>query len=85
MPKVAPLNKYAARKDAVRRAINVGMARKDLKPDDLDKRQVINKNTLFLRKREADTMRLGELWRIDDIVKFTDEEILQMFGRGGTR
>lgn len=84
MPKVKPLGLFADRKDAARRVINTAMARNDIKADDLDRRKVINKSTFFKRKRETDTTRLGELWMLDKVLHFTDDEILQFFGRGGT-
>ena len=46
-----------------------------------DLKSAINENTLGKRKRLPETFVLGELWRIDDILHFTDAEILQMFGR----
>lgn len=82
MPKIKPLGVYADRKETTRRVLSIGMARKDMSIDDLDKRQIINKSTMYLRRKEPDTLRLGELWKLGDVLKLTDEEILQMFGRG---
>lgn len=79
MPKTPCLGKYGERKETVRRIVKVGMARKALKNADL--KSAINENTLGKRKRLPETFVLGELWRIDDILHFTDAEILQMFGR----
>lgn len=79
MPKTSELGKYGERKKTVRCIINVGIKRKALKNVDL--KSAINENTLGKRKRLPETFLLGELWRIDDILHFTDAEILQMFGR----
>lgn len=84
MPKLKPLGLYADRKETVKRIIGAGMKRKALKADDLERRKIMNRNTYFKRKREANTARLGELWDLDRVIGFTDNEILQMFGRGGT-
>lgn len=82
MPKVKTLGMYADRKEAVRRVINVGLARSGLTGIDLDRRNIINRSTLVKRKAEGETIRLGEIWALDRVLHFTDDEILQMFGRG---
>lgn len=82
MPKVKTLGIYADRKEAVRRVINVGLARSGLTGKDLSRRDIININTLAKRKTEGETIRLGEIWALDRVLHFTDDEILQMFGRG---
>lgn len=81
MPKTKALGVYADRKEAVRRVINVGLARSGLTGKDLDRRNIINRNTLVKRKAEGETIRLGEIWALDRVLHFTDDEILQMFGR----
>ena len=70
-----------AEAEAVRRVINVGLARSGLTGKDLDRRNIINRNTLVKRKAEGETIRLGEIWALDRVLHFTDDEILQMFGR----
>ncbi|MFR1866887.1 hypothetical protein [Eisenbergiella massiliensis] len=79
MSKTKPLGVYGERKNTVRCIINAGIKRRALKNADL--KSAINENTLGKRKRLPETFVLGELWRIDDILHFTDAEILQMFGR----
>ena len=83
MPKTKAIGVYADRKEAVRRVINIGLARSGLTNKDLDHRNIININTLIKRKAEGETIRLGEIWALDRVLHFTDDEILQMFGRGG--
>lgn len=83
MPKTKAIGIYADRKEAVRRVINIGLARSGLTGVDLDRRNVMNKSTLVKRKAEGETIRLGEIWALDRVLHFTDDEILQMFGRGG--
>lgn len=82
MPKTKAIGIYADRKEAVRRVINVGLARSGLTGVDLDRRNVMNKSTLVKRKAEGETIRLGEIWALDRVLHFTDDELLQMFGRG---
>lgn len=82
MPKAKALGMYADRKEAVRRVINIGLARSGLTGIDLDRRNIINRYTLVKRKAEGETIRLGEIWALDRVLHFTDDEILQMFGRG---
>lgn len=79
MPDTKPLGRYTERKETVRRIVKVGMARKALRNADLG--GAINVNTFGHKKGAPETFNLGELWRIDDILHFTDDEILQMFGR----
>ncbi len=83
MARTKAIGLYADRKEAVRRVINVGLARSGLTGVDLDRRNVMNKSTLVKRKAEGETIRLGEIWALDRVLHFTDDEILQMFGRGG--
>lgn len=82
MPKTKAIGLYADRKEAVRRVINVGLARSGMTNKDLDRRNIININTLVKRKAEGETIRLGESWALDKVLHFTDDELLQMFGRG---
>ena len=74
MSKTKPLGVYGERKNTVRCIINAGIKRRALKNADL--KSAINENTLGKRKRLPETFVLGELWRIDDILHFTDAEIL---------
>lgn len=59
MPKTKAIGLYADRKEAVRRVINIGLARSGLTGRDLDRRNIININTLTKRKAEGETIRLG--------------------------
>lgn len=84
MPRTKAIGLYADRKEAVRRITNVGLARSGLTGKDLDRRNIINVNTLVKRKADGDTLRLGEIWALDKVLHFTDDELLQMFGRRTT-
>lgn len=84
MPRTKAIGLYADRKEAVRRVINIGLARSGLTGKDLDRRNIINVNTLVKRKADGDTLRLGEIWALDKVLHFTDDELLQMFGRRTT-
>lgn len=81
MPRTKAIGLYADRKEAVRRVINIGLARSGLTGKELDRRNIINVNTLVKRKADGDTLRLGEIWALDKVLHFTDDELLQMFGR----
>ncbi len=81
MPKTKAIGLYADHKEAVRRVINIGLARSGLTGRDLDRRNIININTLTKRKAEGETIRLGEIWALDKVLHFTDDELLQMLGR----
>ena len=50
MPKTKAIGLYADRKEAVRRVINIGLARSGLTGRDLDRRNIININTLTKKK-----------------------------------
>ena len=84
MPRTKAIGLYADRKEAVRRIINIGLARSGLTGKDLDRRNIINVNTLVKRKADGDTLRLGEIWALDKVLHFTDDELLQMFRRRTT-
>lgn len=84
MPRTKAIGLYSDRKEAVRRVINIGLARSGLTGKDLDRRNIINVNTLVKRKADGDTLRLGEIWALDKVLHFTDDELLQMFGRRTT-
>ena len=62
MPKTKAIGLYADRKEAVRRVINIGLARSGLTGRDLDRRNIININTLTKRKAEGETIRPGSRW-----------------------
>lgn len=81
-PKTKALGIYADCRKAVRRVINVGLARSELTGKDLDRRGIINANTLAKRKAEGETIRVKEIIDLSRVLHFTDDEILQMFGRG---
>ena len=81
MPKVKKIGMFTEQKDAVKRVINIGMARASVTGTELGEKNIINKSTLAKRKQNGGSTRLEELWRLDRILHFTDAEILEMFGR----
>ena len=81
MPKVKKIGMFAEQKEAVKRVINIGMARASVTGTELGEKKIINKSTLAKRKQNGGSTRLEELWRLDRILHFTDAEILEMFGR----
>ena len=48
---------------------------------DVEKRKIMNANTFYVKQAKTDRLKLSDLWRLDDMLHFTDEEILKMFGR----
>lgn len=74
---------YAERKDLLSRKIKGRMAESGLRPVDIFRRKVINRSTYYNRMGDAGTLRLEEIWRMEAAgVKFTNEDLLAMFGRG---
>lgn len=82
MARTKPLGVYALRKDNTRRIIRGRMAAAGLRSGDLEKRGVINRRTYYSRLNEAGDIRLKEIWGMEAAgVRFTDEDLLAMFGR----
>lgn len=75
-------NSLEKRINNARRIINVAMARNDVKPKDIGTHKIMNANTFYTKKEKTDRLKFSDLWRLDDLLHFTDEEILQFFGRG---
>ena len=83
MPKTKKLGIFADRKDAARRAIRSRMAAADLKCSDLVRRKIFSEATFYARLRDAGDIRLEELWQMEQAgVRFSNEDLLSMFGRG---
>lgn len=80
MPRIT-LDPYAEHKEATRRAIRVGLARKGMEVAELEKNGVVKASTAYKRLRLPETMKLEELWRMDRTLHFTDNQILAIFGR----
>lgn len=82
MPKTKLLGVFAHRKDNTRRIIRGRMAAAGLRSGDLEKRGVLNRRTYYSRLNEAGDIRLKEIWGMEAAgVRFTDEDLLAMFGR----
>ena len=48
---------------------------------DIEERKIMHSNTFYAKQAKTDRLKLSDLWRLDDMLHFTDEEILKMFGR----
>lgn len=82
MAKTKPLGVYAERKDLISRKIKSRMLENGVKPADLARRKVIDRSTYYHRMGDAGTLRLEEIWRMEAAgVKFSDADLLAMFGR----
>ena len=53
MPKVKKIGMFTEQKDAVKRVINIGMARASVTGTELGEKNIINKNTLSKRKQNG--------------------------------
>ena len=83
MAKTKPLGVYAERKDLISRKIKSRMLENGVKPADLARRKIIEHSTYYNRMRDSGTLRLEEIWRMEAAgVKFSNEDLLAMFGRG---
>lgn len=83
MARAKPLGVYAERKNLISRKIRGRLAESGLKPADIFRRKVIDRSTYYHRLGDAGTIRLEEIWRMEAAgVKFTNEDLLAMFGRG---
>ena len=83
MARAKPLGVYAERKDLISRKIKGRIAESGLKPRDLFRRKAIERSTYYNRMDDAGTLKLEEIWRMEAAgVRFTDEDLLAMFGRG---
>lgn len=82
MARMKPLGVYAERKDLISRKIRSRMVENGVKPADLDRRKAIERSTYYKRMNDTGMLRLEEIWRMEAAgVKFTDADLLAMFGR----
>ena len=61
--------------------LNTALIRNNKVPKDIEKRKIMHANTFYVKQAKTDRLKLSDLWRLDDMLHFTDEEILKMFGR----
>lgn len=73
MPKVK-LIKEDPRKAELRALISGGMARQRMNRVDLAEQTGVNYSTLTVHIRNVEDMRLGELWKILDTLKVSNDE-----------
>lgn len=82
MPKTEPLGRSASWKKSVVKVIQNCMNNADVKPRDLFQRKVITKSVYYGRMKNAGKFTLQELKDMEQVgVKFSDEDILMIFGR----
>ena len=74
-------NSIADRINETRIILKTALIRNNKVPKDIEKRKIMHANTFYKKQSKADTFKLSDLWRLDDMLHFTDEEILKMFGR----
>ena len=83
MGRTKPLGVYAERKDLISRKIRGRMIESGVKPADLGRRKAMDRTAFYRRIDDTGKIRLKEIWRMEAAgVKFSDEELLAMFGRG---
>lgn len=82
MGRTKPLGIYGERKIKIRKTIENRMNEASIKGIDLEKRGIIKRRTYYGRLSEAGDIRLKELWGMEQAgVKFSDADLLAMFGR----
>lgn len=82
MPKTAPLGRNTLWKKSAVKVIQNCMNNADVKPRDLFKRGIITKSVYYGRIKNAGKFTLQELKDMEQVgVKFSDDDILMIFGR----
>ncbi len=82
--KIKSLDRMAERKTAVRKLIQNRMNGADMTPKKLEKLKIFSQSTYYSRLKNAGEMKLSELWQMEQAgIKFSDAELLTMFGREG--
>lgn len=77
MPKTKPTD--LERKRRIARSIIIGrMERNGLKDDEVAARLHCTSRTIRTRQSKPDSLRLDELWTLCNMLKMTDQEIVQM-------
>lgn len=74
-------NSIADRINETRIILKTALIRNNKVPKDIEKRKIMHANTFYVKQAKTDRFKLSDLWRLDDMLHFTDEEILKMFGR----
>ena len=74
-------NSIADRINETRIIHKTALIRNNKVPKDIEKRKIMHANTFYVKQAKTDRLKLSDLWRLDDMLHFTDEEILKMFGR----
>ena len=77
-------NSIADRINETRIILKTALIRNNKVPKDIEKRKIMHANTFYVKQAKTDRLKLSDLWRLDDMLHFTDEEILKMFGINGT-
>ena len=82
MPKVKPLGLFTDQKKVVRKVVENRMNDADILPAAIEKRGIFSISTFYCRIRNPGDFKLSELWKLEAMgVKFSNEDILRMFGR----
>lgn len=74
-------NSISDRINETRIILKTALIRNNKMAKDVEKRKIMNSNTFYVKQAKTDRLKLSDLWRLDDMLHFTDEEILKMFGR----
>ena len=78
---MAVVNSIAERIEGTRIIIKTALIRNNKMAKDIEERKIMHSNTFYAKQAKTDRLKLTDLWRLDDMLHFTDEEILKMFGR----
>ena len=77
MPKVKPYT-YEEKQRLVRKVISGNMEVQALSEDEIAVKMHITKRTFQTKRRRPETFSLDELWKLSELLKFSEEEKVQI-------
>nr|DAD89727.1 MAG TPA: SOS-response transcriptional repressor [Siphoviridae sp. ctWDo30] len=77
MPKVKPYT-YEEKQRLVRKVISGNMEVQALSEDEIAVKMHITKRTFQNKRRRPETFSLDELWKLSELLKFSEEEKVQI-------
>ena len=68
-------------KNPVRKAIEDAMDRNDITVKEIEKRKIMTAPTYYAKAKNPERFRLDDIWRLDNLLHFTQEELQAINGR----
>lgn len=68
-------------KNPVRKAIEDAMDRNDINVKELAKRKIMTVPTYYAKAKNPERFRLDDIWRLNTILHFTEQEFRMICGR----